>query len=116
VWEDPDELCTQNPQYQLFLFDHPEKIVQRSQRSPRELKKKLQERNCYLGTIAELPIEAPCMDQVVLKGTKTIKENLPERKMQSKIGRKKKNTLPKQGDFQIEFMVNLILLLVSKFF
>jgi hypothetical protein len=72
------------------LFDHPEKIVQRSQRSPRELKKKLQERNCYLGTIAKLPIEAPCMDQVVLKGTKNIKENLPERKVQSKIGRRKK--------------------------
>jgi hypothetical protein len=49
------------------------------------------------------------MDQVILKGTKTIKQNLRERKMQSKVEtkkKKKKNSQSKQ--IQIEFTVSLL--------
>lgn len=54
---------------------------------PKCVEKEALWQNGYLGTIAELPIEAPCMDQVILKEVKkkVIKEHIPERKIQCNL-------------------------------
>lgn len=74
--------------------------VQLLQRSPPgELKKMHKRQDSYLGTIAKFPIEAPGMDQVILKVNRPLKNNYPKgRSSQSREKEGGGGTLLKQGE------------------